>query len=457
MIENKKTPLSKNRIKYNIDISSIRKEDSRKEQSEKEETTTTSENTQNNLNNEKQVYQKDEKQNAKTVKDEQINDLPNNKEEMFIIIQNKNNKNLNNKKNLQTEINKNKIDFDEENLKKLNPKINNNLHIGINNLFRNQLKFNNFQYNQVNNPFVLNNFNSNNAYNPNSNYYHIQKLALYKEQKLQFTKLKELGLLALNNANNINHYLLNTILNSNNIFNCMYNTNYFNNFIPFNNNINYNFNNYENQILLTSIMNMNNINNLNALNNLTNSINPKKYTITLKSKTNNPNVDKISKIKITTTFKKDNIKAKVENNTQVIKEKKIKNKINIEEIKSGNETRTVVRLNPIPLDYSSYDISRLLDKYLEIEGKKNKRIYKAIYTPLCKVIGKNLGFCFVMMTNPKYVIKFFETFSVTTFGLKKCNKPCNVIWADIQGEDFLRLNKDDPSRKPIIFKDIISD
>ena len=128
-----------------------------------------------------------------------------------------------------------------------------------------------------------------------------------------------------------------------------------------------------------------------------------------------------------------------------------------EDIKSGIETRTVVRLNPIPPNFSSFDVSKLLDKYLKIENGKNQRIYKALYTPLCKVIGKNLGYCFVMMASPKYVIDFYKTFNGTTFGLKKCYKPCNVIWADFQGEDFLKLNKDDPIRKPIIFKDIKND
>ena len=61
MIENKKSPLSKKRRKYFIDIYSILKEDSGKKLWKNKEKTTTSENAQNNLNNENQVYQKEKK------------------------------------------------------------------------------------------------------------------------------------------------------------------------------------------------------------------------------------------------------------------------------------------------------------------------------------------------------------------------------------------------------------
>ena len=70
---------------------------------------------------------------------------------------------------------------------------------------------------------------------------------------------------------------------------------------------------------------------------------------------------------------------------------------------------------------------------------------------------KNLGYCFVMMAKPKYVIDFYKVFNGRIFGKKKCKKPCNVIWADVQGEDFLKECEDNPIRKPIIFKDIKTD
>ena len=116
--------------------------------------------------------------------------------------------------------------------------------------------------------------------------------------------------------------------------------------------------------------------------------------------------------------------------------------------------RTVVRLSPIPPNYSSFDISKLLDKYLKIESHRNQRIYKALFAPLSKTIGKNLGYCFVMLVSPEYVIKFYETFNGKSFNKKKCKKPCSIIWANLQGDDFLKVSED-PLRSPIIFSDTV--
>ena len=336
-------------------------------------------------------------------------------------------------------------------------RINNCLSSNQNNNYNNNYSdknYNNnyYQNNNYNNNYYLKNklFSlDNNRYNNFNNYNIYNSLEKILEQKRRFQQLKEFGLFSITNKQNINNYLLKSYINVNNNFN--------NPFIPFSNNIYCNFNNNfynygnQNSLLYNYIPNNNNILNVNDINQLKNK-NNEKYTITLKSKTDDPNIEKISKIQVTTSYVKDNKKIQQENEAK--KEKNIKNIINIEDIKTGKETRTVVRLNPIPPNYSSFDISKLIDKYLKIESGKNQRIYKALYTPLCKIIGKNLGYCFVMMAQPKYVIDFYNTFNGKIFGKKKCKKPCNVIWADKQGDDFLKITEDDPIRKPIIFKDI---
>ena len=336
-------------------------------------------------------------------------------------------------------------------------RINNCLSSNQNNNYNNNYSdknYNNnyYQNNNYNNNYYLKNklFSlDNNRYNNFNNYNIYNSLEKILEQKRRFQQLKEFGLFSITNKQNINNYLLKSYINVNNNFN--------NPFIPFSNNIYCNFNNNfynygnQNSLLYNYIPNNNNILNINDINQLKNK-NNEKYTITLKSKTDDPNIEKISKIQVTTSYVKDNKKIQQENEAK--KEKNIKNIINIEDIKTGKETRTVVRLNPIPPNYSSFDISKLIDKYLKIESGKNQRIYKALYTPLCKIIGKNLGYCFVMMAQPKYVIDFYNTFNGKIFGKKKCKKPCNIIWADKQGDDFLKITEDDPIRKPIIFKDI---
>jgi hypothetical protein len=170
-------------------------------------------------------------------------------------------------------------------------------------------------------------------------------------------------------------------------------------------------------------------------------------------KTGDMNED-IEEVEINESDKKTNfIDSKIVENNDV----DLENIINLDSILSGKETRTVVRLNPIPQHYSRFDVCKLLDKYLQIESGKNQRIYKALYIPRHKVTGKNSGYCFVMMVKPKYVIDFYKTFYKKSFGKKKCKKPYNVIWADIQGENFLKASKDDPINKPMTFKDIKMD
>ena len=351
------------------------------------------------------------------------------------------NKQINNNINNISKIENNNKVFNQKNgLYNITFKgINNGFYTNINN----NMLFN--QMNQMNNTIRFNNNLNNNLNNFNNDLLYINyKLALIRQQKNKFEELKRIGIYALSN-NNINNYLL-KFYTSNNL-NMLYNQNNINPLIPFNNNINYNVNNINYNTLQNPINNY-----------LKNPLNiqkkPEKYTIILKSKTNNPNVEKISKIKVTTSYKKDNSKINKDNSTQ---SKKAKNFINIEDILSGKEIRTVVRLNPIPSNYSSFDVSKLIDKYLKIEHGKNQRIYKALYVPLCKIIGKNLGYCFVMMAKPKYVVDFYKIFNGKCFGIKNCKKPCNVIWADIQGDDFLKLNEEDPTRKPIIFLDIKDD
>ena len=388
---------------------------------------------------------------------------------------------------------KNKM-INNKNIENLKRDLNSNTNTITNNgLFFN---FNNNTPPLTNNMAGMNNNNIYNIINSNNIGVYNKRLAQLNEQKKLFLQLKEIGISALTNIQNINHYLLNQFVNNNLNINNVYNTNQC---FPFNNNIN-NMNNMNNMNYMNNMNNMNNMNyfnninylgnpllrnyfpnqnfmnnnmsniytmnnlnnykNYNMLNNINNinninNLNNQNYTITFKSKTKDPTIEKVSKIKVTT-YLKDNSK-KVENNEVVKKEKRPKNIIDLDSILSGEETRTVVRLNPIPPNYSSFDVCKLLDKYLQIESGKNQRIYKALYTPLCKIIGKNLGYCFVMMVKPKYVIDFYNTFYGKSFGKKKCKKPCNVIWADKQGEEFLKATEDDPIRKPIIFKDIKTD
>ena len=61
------------------------------------------------------------------------------------------------------------------------------------------------------------------------------------------------------------------------------------------------------------------------------------------------------------------------------------------------------------------------------------------------------------MVKPKYVIDFYNVFNGKIFLENTCKKPCEVTWADIQGDELLNLTGDTPFTKPITSKDIINE
>ena len=211
-------------------------------------------------------------------------------------------------------------------------------------------------------------------------------------------------------------------------------------------------NNYLNQNLINNTHDIFNFNfNLNEL--------PKNFFI---SNNNNNNSISLFNSKIEQNTLKNNIFNQTNNNknfipkeinsndsTKIIdKKKKSKNIIDINLLLSGKENRTCIRLMPIPNKLSPFDMIRIIDKILKtVPGK---RIYKSIYVPLTKIIGKNIGYCFIDLVSPKYVVEFYNIFNGIT--LKKCKKPCSVLFADRQNNELIEEN---PLHKPIFFMDFI--
>lgn len=149
-------------------------------------------------------------------------------------------------------------------------------------------------------------------------------------------------------------------------------------------------------------------------------------------------------------IKKNNGEKNVNIHRNTKKPPKPENEIKIEEILSGAEKRTLVKLGPIPNKYSPFDMIVLLDKHLKTE--KGKRIYNSLYVPLAKVIGKNKGYCFINLVSPKYVIKFYNIFNGLNFNLKNCKKKCSVVFSDKQNPDCSNV---DALKRPITFTDTV--
>lgn len=203
---------------------------------------------------------------------------------------------------------------------------------------------------------------------------------------------------------------------------------------------------------------MNILQNLNPYNSNLLQYNLNPYIIQLINKCNgNDNIlSQKSKNFILKTKKTKNVKNNLVRNEEIIQKPrshiKEENIIKISSLISGEEKRTFVRLYPIPKNLSVFDMIRIIDKYLKTQA--GKRIYNAIYLPLSKKMRKNIGFCFVNLVSPKYVIEFYNKFNGFYFRFKNFNKSWNVIFSDNQNID---LSNEDPSRKPIIFKDTIKD
>lgn len=159
--------------------------------------------------------------------------------------------------------------------------------------------------------------------------------------------------------------------------------------------------------------------------------------------------------KKTKNSKKDLIKSESPNQEKIQKLKshiKEENIIKISSLFTGEEKRTFVKLYPIPKSLSVFDMVKIIDKYLRTQP--GKRIYNAIYLPLSKKVRKNIGYCFINLISPKYVVEFYNKFNGLYLRFKNFKKYCNVVFSDNQNID---LSNDDPLRNPFIFKDTIKD
>lgn len=277
------------------------------------------------------------------------------------------------------------------NINQNNPNI---LNYTNNNMNQNLLNFTN---NNLNNQIINNQFIKQIVYNKIiNNYNQMIRAQLYNitNLKMKLNELLQIGKKHLLDPKNINHYLIEN-----------------NNFQISNNYNNNTCNNNNSNCFLNNSNNQNNRNKENIQYNQTNK-NIENVVYLIKEKTNDTSVEIISKIEITTTYKTN------------------KKTINNLDIQSGKEKRTYIKLVPIPPNYKSIDIIKLLDKYLT---KDNKKIYNVVYTPHNN--GVNLGYCFINFIYSKYIIYFNKT--VVNYMKKNIDKSCKIIWANKNENEFL--------------------
>ena len=102
-----------------------------------------------------------------------------------------------------------------------------------------------------------------------------------------------------------------------------------------------------------------------------------------------------------------------------------KNKLNLNDIISGIDTRTTVMIRNIPIKYTD-DI--LIEALGEFKGK-----YDCLYLPYDYEKNGNKGYAFINFVHPLHILYFYEKFSGKKWELFESSKICELNMANFQG------------------------
>ncbi|MCQ2817843.1 MAG: hypothetical protein MJ252_11310 [archaeon] len=198
------------------------------------------------------------------------------------------------------------------------------------------------------------------------------------------------------------------LYNSFQYYNYGYLTNHFNPNIPFN--YSFGFNNLQQAPIPINYYQTPNQTNFGGYNNLfSNGSSPQGYNLIQNYSMNIPNQNKSSSL----------------------------NEINqtvIEDILIGKEKRTSLMLNKIPDKYNKQQLLSEIDSLLKIKGTED-RIYDYFYLPMSETKKqKNLGYAFINLVHPIYVIHFYYLFRNYKWTKYNSNKEFNIKFADKQGK-----------------------
>lgn len=127
----------------------------------------------------------------------------------------------------------------------------------------------------------------------------------------------------------------------------------------------------------------------------------------------------------------------------------------IEDILKNKEKRTSLMLNKIPDKYSLQQLLIEIDNQLKIKGNED-RIYDCFYLPMSETKKqRNLGYAFINMVHPLYVIHFYYKFKNFKWTKFNTNKEFSIKFADKQGKSELikqLSQRYGNEKKPFIFE-----
>ncbi|PSS04877.1 Protein MEI2-like [Actinidia chinensis var. chinensis] len=141
---------------------------------------------------------------------------------------------------------------------------------------------------------------------------------------------------------------------------------------------------------------------------------------------------------------------RVENNGNQIDSKK-QFQLDLDKIKSGEDTRTTLMIKNIPNKYTSKMLLAAIDE-------NNRGTYDFLYLPIDFKNKCNVGYAFINMLSPLHIIPFYEAFNGKKWEKFNSEKVASLAFARIQGKAALvthfqnsSLMNEDKRCRPILF------
>ncbi|XP_028061558.1 protein MEI2-like 5 [Camellia sinensis] len=141
---------------------------------------------------------------------------------------------------------------------------------------------------------------------------------------------------------------------------------------------------------------------------------------------------------------------RVENNVNQIDNKK-QFQLDLNKIKSGEDTRTTLMIKNIPNKYTSKMLLAAIDE-------NHRGTYDFLYLPIDFKNKCNVGYAFINMLSPSHIIPFYEAFNGKKWEKFNSEKVASLAYARIQGKAALvthfqnsSLMNEDKRCRPILF------
>ncbi|XP_052177779.1 protein MEI2-like 2 isoform X2 [Diospyros lotus] len=126
--------------------------------------------------------------------------------------------------------------------------------------------------------------------------------------------------------------------------------------------------------------------------------------------------------------------------------------LDLEKIKSGEDTRTTLMIKNIPNKYTSKMLLAAIDE-------NHQGTYDFLYLPIDFKNKCNVGYAFINMVSPSHIISFYEAFNGKKWEKFNSEKVASLAYARIQGKVALvahfqnsSLMNEDKRCRPILFQ-----